>query len=83
MRRSIPKTERSVQYRQPCSTAKPLKLPVTSTVPMVPGGRVPAVKISLKPGDAIAPQWPFSNLIDHADSGSLPGASFHSQAATK
>src|SRR5581483_7053411 len=26
---------------------KPLKLPVTSTVPLVPGGRVPAVKISL------------------------------------
>ena len=32
---------------------KPLKLPVTSTVPLVPGGRVPAVKISLKPGESI------------------------------
>jgi hypothetical protein len=54
---------------------KPLKLPVTSTVPLVPGGRVPAVKISLKPGESIDPDWPFKNLIDHAESGTLPGSS--------
>jgi hypothetical protein len=54
---------------------KPLKLPVTSTVPLVPGGRVPAVKISLKPGESIEPDWPFRNLIDHAESGVLPGSS--------
>jgi hypothetical protein len=54
---------------------KPLKLPVTSTVPLVPGGRVPAVKISLKPGESIEPDWPFQSLIDHAESGALPGSS--------
>jgi hypothetical protein len=53
---------------------KPLKLPATSTVPVVPGGRVPAVKISLKPGDSIEPDWPFRSLVDHAEAGSLPGA---------
>src|SRR5207249_2306470 len=54
---------------------KPLKLPVTSTVPLVPGGRVPAVKISLKPGESIDPEWPFQSLIDHAEAGPLPGSS--------
>jgi Protein of unknown function (DUF1553)/Protein of unknown function (DUF1549) len=54
---------------------KPLKLPVTSTVPLVPGARVPAVKISLKPGESIEPDWPFRDLIDHAKVGSLPGSS--------
>jgi hypothetical protein len=53
---------------------KPLKLPATSTVPLVPGGRIPAVKISLKSGESIAPEWPFKDLIDHADSGPLPGS---------
>ena len=59
---------------------KPLKLPVTSTVPLVPGARVPAVKISLKPGESIAPEWPFKDLIDHAESGALPGSSSGSGA---
>jgi hypothetical protein len=54
---------------------KPLKLPVTSTVPLVPGGRVPAVKITLKPGETIEPEWPFQSLIDHAETGVLPGSS--------
>ena len=53
---------------------KPLKLPATSTVPLVPGGRIPAVKISLNPGESIGPEWPFKDLIDHADSGPLPGS---------
>ena len=53
---------------------KPLKLPASSTVPLVPGGRIPAVKISLKSGESIAPEWPFKDLIDHADSGPLPGS---------
>src|SRR3989442_14305919 len=64
---------------------KPLKLPVTSTVTLVPGGRVPAVKISLKPGEAIAPEWPFKDLMDHAETGPLPGSSSvpsrHAQAS--
>jgi hypothetical protein len=38
---------------------KPIKLPATSTVPVVPGGHVPLVKISLKPGQAITPNWGF------------------------
>ncbi len=54
---------------------KPLKLPATSTVPVIPGGRVPAVKISLKPGESIEPEWPFQDLIDHSAAGPLPGSS--------
>ncbi len=54
---------------------KPMKLPVTSTVPLIPGRRIPAVKISLKPGESIDAEWPFKDLIDHAESGPLPGSS--------
>jgi hypothetical protein len=43
---------------------KPLELPVTSTVPRLPGGRQPAVEITLKPGDSIAPAWPFEEWSD-------------------
>lgn len=53
---------------------KALKLPVTSTVPQGEGGRKPAVKSSLKPGEMIAPEWPFAKLVDHAESGALPAA---------
>ena len=41
---------------------KTIKLPETSTVPIAEGARQPAVEISLKPGDAIAPQWPFDEF---------------------
>ena len=43
---------------------KPLELPESSTVPIREGARKPYVKISLKPGDSIAPHWPFRNLIN-------------------
>jgi hypothetical protein len=36
---------------------------------------VPAVKISLKPGESIAPEWPFKDLMEHAETGPLPGSS--------
>lgn len=49
-----------------------LKLPVTSTVPVVEGMRKPAVKISLKANEAIEPRWPFASLIQHADSAEIP-----------
>jgi hypothetical protein len=51
---------------------KELKLPATSTVPMIEGGRTPAVKVALKPGEAIAPAWPFESLISHSETGGLP-----------
>src|SRR5262249_12663196 len=51
---------------------KPLKLPSTSTVPMREGGRKPAVSVTLKPGEVIERDWPFKNLIAHADTGWLP-----------
>ncbi|MGH9673095.1 MAG: DUF1553 domain-containing protein, partial [Bryobacteraceae bacterium] len=51
---------------------KPMKLPATSTVPMIEGGRTPVVTVALKPGESIAPDWPFADLIDHSDSGALP-----------
>lgn len=41
---------------------KPIKLPETSTVPLREGARKPYVTISLKPGDAINPHWPFQDL---------------------
>ncbi|MGH9719138.1 MAG: DUF1553 domain-containing protein [Bryobacteraceae bacterium] len=53
---------------------KPLKLPATSTVPMVEGARKPVVPVTLKPGELIEPEWPFKNLTDHADTGSLPAS---------
>ncbi|MDQ6664196.1 MAG: DUF1549 and DUF1553 domain-containing protein [Acidobacteriota bacterium] len=53
-------------------SGKALTLPATSTVPVRPGGRRPAVTISLKAGESIAPEWPFQNLIQHADTGSFP-----------
>ena len=49
-----------------------LKLPVTSTVPLVEGGRRPAVKMTLKAGESIEPRWPFENLIKHTDAADLP-----------
>lgn len=51
---------------------KPVILPATSTVPMVEGGRKPVVTVALKPGEAIAPDWPFQKLAAHADTGDLP-----------
>lgn len=41
---------------------KTLTLPGTSVVPIQPGGRVPAVPITLKPGDKIAPDWPLVSI---------------------
>ena len=52
---------------------KPITLPATSTVPSIPGGRKPAVTVALKAGEAIPPEWPFKALLDHDESGSLPG----------
>ena len=49
-----------------------LKLPKASTVPMIEGGRKPAVVVALKPGQAIGPEWPFATLINHSESGQLP-----------
>ncbi len=51
---------------------KPMKLPATSTVPLVEGGRRPAVSITLKPGESIEPEWPFRDLSLHNDTGKLP-----------
>ncbi|HEU0007627.1 MAG TPA: DUF1553 domain-containing protein [Terriglobia bacterium] len=55
-------------------SGKPLKLPATSTVPLVEGGRKPAVEITLKPGDTIEPGWPFEKRFDASEApGMLPG----------
>ena len=51
---------------------KEIKLPKTSTVPMIEGGRKPAVTVALKPGEAIGPAWPFATLAGHAETGALP-----------
>ncbi len=53
---------------------KPVKLPVTSTVPQGEGGRKPAVTSALKPGESIAPEWPFAKLVAHTAEGTLPAA---------
>ncbi len=52
---------------------KAITLPATSTVPSIPGGRKPAVTVALKAGEAIPPEWPFKTLLDHDESGPLPG----------
>jgi len=44
-------------------SGKPQSIPLTSTVPRQPGGRVPAVSISLAAGEAVEPAW---NLTDIA-----------------
>ena len=36
---------------------KPQAIPATSTVPRQPGGRVPAVSVSLEAGEAVEPAW--------------------------
>ena len=51
---------------------KDLKLPKTSTVTMIEGGRKPAVVVALKPGQAIGPEWPFAALVKHSETGTLP-----------
>src|SRR5262249_53692536 len=53
---------------------KPQKLPLTSTVQLVEGARVPLVKISLKAGESIAPDWPFKKLIEHSEFGAPPSS---------
>lgn len=53
---------------------KPVKLPVTSTVPRGDGGRKPAVVSTLLPGEMIAPEWPFAKLVAHAEGETLPAA---------
>jgi hypothetical protein len=53
---------------------KPVKLPVTSTVPQGEGGRKPAVTSALQPGELIAPEWPFAKLVAHVESSTLPAA---------
>lgn len=41
---------------------KPVKLPASSTVPMIEGFRKPRVQVSLKPGQEIEPHWPFEEI---------------------
>ncbi len=43
-----------------------LKLPTTSSVALSPDARPPAVTVSLRPGDTIAPNWPFGRLAPNA-----------------
>ncbi|HIM31156.1 MAG TPA: DUF1553 domain-containing protein [Planctomycetes bacterium] len=40
-----------------------IKLPSTSSVPKRESGPQPAVESSLKPGDLVAPEWPFPELV--------------------
>jgi hypothetical protein len=54
-------------------SGKAVKLPATSTVPLVEGGRRPAVKITLKAGEVIEPGWAFADLVKHDETGVLPG----------
>ena len=41
---------------------KAVKIPVSSTVPIIEGFRKPRVEVTLKPGQEIEPHWPFSQL---------------------
>lgn len=46
---------------------KPVKIPVSSTVPFVEGFRKPRVEVTLKPGEEISPHWPYAELVDASD----------------
>lgn len=50
---------------------QPITLPKTSTVPTLPGGREPAIEITLKPGQKIAPHFPFEELVEKSVPDSL------------
>ena len=72
-------TRRSIRFKQKdlfslaaMLNGKDLKLPATSTVPMIEGGRKPVVTVALKPGESIAPDWPFKDLVAHDETGLLP-----------
>jgi Protein of unknown function (DUF1553)/Protein of unknown function (DUF1549) len=41
---------------------RPQAIPATSTVPRQPGGRVPAVSISLEAGEAVEPAWSLTDI---------------------
>lgn len=41
---------------------KPLEVPKTSAVVIAPGARVPAISISLEPGDSLEPRWSLSDI---------------------
>jgi hypothetical protein len=43
-------------------SGKPQAIPATSTVPRQPGGRVPAVSISLEAGEAVEPAWSLTDI---------------------
>ena len=48
---------------------KPLSVPTTSTVPLDKlhtGGRVPLIKVTLKPGTSVQPRWPFGQFVSEA-----------------
>ena len=48
----------------------PQSIPSSSSVPMVEGGRKPLVEVTLKPGQALQPQWPLAELVqDHLAEG--------------
>ncbi|HEY2156088.1 MAG TPA: DUF1549 domain-containing protein, partial [Isosphaeraceae bacterium] len=43
-------------------SGRPQTIPATSTVPRQPGGRVPAVSISLEAGEAVEPAWSLTDI---------------------
>jgi len=45
---------------------KPITVDLASTVVTPPGGRVPAVKSTLKVGDKVQPQWPLERMVPRA-----------------
>ncbi len=45
----------------------PIKIPSTSVIPQLPGGRKPGVTSSLKPGDTVQPGWSLSSIIPESD----------------
>jgi Protein of unknown function (DUF1553)/Protein of unknown function (DUF1549) len=60
-------------------SGKPQAIPATSTVPRQPGGRVPAISISLGAGEAVEPAW---NLTDIAPF-ELPGGLLSEKASPR
>lgn len=64
---SSPLTQRDLFSLAALLNEDPIKVPSTSVVPQLPGGRKPEVTSSLKPGDTIQPGWSLSSIIPDAD----------------
>jgi hypothetical protein len=61
---AVPYKQRQLFAMAAMLARAPLKVPATSTVPVVEGGRKAAVRVTLKAGEAVAPEWLLKRLAE-------------------